>query len=256
MGCSLCCCRRGAYCAGSRKHAKSSSRHAATMRVLLKIQSNGPACTRSRCCLRKSETAQLLPREMTCSKGCGASGSRGPRLGFCSAGIPTSRSSRVETNYEECMWGGKQPSITSVYEPEYSLVHWPCTAGVREGGFCRALPADKSAISTERSSRRPVSTLHRMNTLQNGHAAAAAAAAAAAGAGDASPGRVELIVVGVGGVEQRDRVAIPQQPTVAVANQNAVDIRAVGAEVVQIDALVFVRAADLAVLVTARTAGK
>ena len=63
-------------------------------------------------------------------------------------------------------------------------------------------------------------------------------------------------MVGVGGVEQRDRVAIPQQPTVAVANQNAVDIRAVGAEVVQIDALVFVRAADLAVLVTARTAGK
>ena len=66
----------------------------------------------------------------------------------------------------------------------------------------------------------------------------------------------ELIVIGVGGVEQRDRVAIPQQLTVAVANQNAVDIRTVGAEVVQIDALVFVRAADLAVLVTARTAGK
>ena len=63
-------------------------------------------------------------------------------------------------------------------------------------------------------------------------------------------------MIGVGGVEQRDRVAIPQQLTVAVANQNAVDIRTVGAEVVQIDPLVFVRAADLAVLVAARTAGK
>ena len=194
---AVCCCRRGAYCAGSRKHAKSSSRHAATMRVLLKIQSNGPACTRSRCCLRKSETAQLLPREMTCSKGCGASGSRGPRLlGFCSAGIPTSRSSR-QTTKNACgvvssHLSGFTLVVYSLYEPEYSLVHWPCTAGVREGGFCRALPADESAISTERSSRRlaaPVSTLHRMGTLQNGHAVAAAAAAAAAGAGDASPGR-------------------------------------------------------------------
>ena len=47
-------------------------------------------------------------------------------------------------------------------------------------------------------------------------------------------------MVGLGRVEQRDRVAIPQQLTAVLAYQSAVDIRAVAAQVVQIDVPVFV----------------
>ena len=63
-------------------------------------------------------------------------------------------------------------------------------------------------------------------------------------------------MVGPGGVEQRDRVAILQQLTAVLAYQSAVDIRPVAAQVVQIDVPVFVRAADLAVLAAACTAGE
>eukprot|EP00964_Phaeocystis_antarctica_P090399 scaffold57831_cov72-Phaeocystis_antarctica.AAC.6 len=66
----------------------------------------------------------------------------------------------------------------------------------------------------------------------------------------------ELIVVGPGGVEHRDRVAILQQLTAVLAYQSAVDIRPVAAQVVQIDVPVFVRAADLAVLAASCTAGE
>jgi len=58
-------------------------------------------------------------------------------------------------------------------------------------------------------------------------------------------------VVRLSRVEQRDRVAILQQLTAVLAYQSAVDIRAVAAQVVQIDVPVFVRAADLAVLAAA-----
>ena len=63
-------------------------------------------------------------------------------------------------------------------------------------------------------------------------------------------------MVGPGGVEQRDRVAILQQLTAVLAYQSAVDIRPVAAQIVQIDVPVFVRAADLAVLAAACTAGE
>ena len=74
MGCSLSCCGIGAYCAGSRKQAKSSvearRNHARAAedpvkRTGVHAQPLLPEEERYR--------AALLPREMTCSKGCGAS---------------------------------------------------------------------------------------------------------------------------------------------------------------------------------------
>ena len=62
----------------------------------------------------------------------------------------------------------------------------------------------------------------------------------------------ELIVVGLGRVEQRDRVTSLQRLAAVLAYQLAVHIRAVAAQVVQVDVPVFVRAAaDLAVLAAA-----
>jgi len=61
----------------------------------------------------------------------------------------------------------------------------------------------------------------------------------------------ELVVAGLGRVEQRDRIAAPQLLATILADQSAVDVRAVGAQVVKIDVVVLVRATDLAVLAAA-----
>ena len=62
-------------------------------------------------------------------------------------------------------------------------------------------------------------------------------------------------MVGLRGVEERDRVAVPQLLATPLANERAVDVCAVAAKIVEVDVAVLVRAADLAVLSAAQRMG-